>query len=56
VPGYVVVMPDYPSLGVSTDPHPYIHLSIANSVEDMLKAAIPAYVNGYMWIDTHYKK
>jgi len=39
VPGYVVVMPDYPSLGVSTDPHPYTHLSIANSVEDMLKAA-----------------
>jgi len=37
--GYAVVMPDYPSLGVSTDPHPYTHLSIANSVEDMLKAA-----------------
>jgi pimeloyl-ACP methyl ester carboxylesterase len=37
--GYVVVMPDYPSLGVSTDPHPNTHISIANSVEDMLKAA-----------------
>lgn len=35
--GYIVVVADYPGLGVSNDPHPYCHTSLANSVIDLIK-------------------
>ena len=36
--GYIVVMPDYPSMGINRDYHPYMDPSIANSVTDLHKA------------------
>ena len=37
--GYIVLMPDYPGFGDSSDPHPYVHSSLGNSVRDMIVAA-----------------
>jgi|GEM_PF-1619157 len=37
--GYIVVMADYPGMGVNYDPHPYCHESLAYSVIDMIRAA-----------------
>jgi pimeloyl-ACP methyl ester carboxylesterase len=36
--GYIVLVPDYPGLGVDTGVHPYCHRSIAASVVDMIRA------------------
>jgi len=38
--GYIVVVADYPGLGDSTDPHPYCHTSLANSVIDLITACV----------------
>jgi len=37
--GYIVVMPDYPGYGDSRAPHPYVHLSLGESVLLMLNRA-----------------
>lgn len=37
--GYIVVMPDYPGYGDSRAPHPYVHLSLGDSVLLMLNRA-----------------
>ena len=37
--GYIVVMADYPGLGVNHDPHPYCQESLAYSVIDAIRAA-----------------
>jgi pimeloyl-ACP methyl ester carboxylesterase len=37
--GYIVVMPDYPGYGDSQAPHPYVHLSLGESVLLMLNRA-----------------
>lgn len=38
--GYIVVLADYPGLGVNTNVHPYCHISLANSVVDMIRASL----------------
>ena len=37
--GYIVVMPDYPGFGDSAEPHPYVHLSLGDSVRRMVACA-----------------
>jgi pimeloyl-ACP methyl ester carboxylesterase len=37
--GYIVVMPDYPGFGDSVVPHPYVHMSLGNSVRDSVRKA-----------------
>ncbi len=37
--GYIVVMPDYPGFGDSTEIHPYVHSSLGYSVSDIIAAA-----------------
>lgn len=37
--GYIVVMPDYPGFGDSRAPHPYVHLSLGESVRLMVGRA-----------------
>jgi pimeloyl-ACP methyl ester carboxylesterase len=37
--GYIVVMADYPGFGDSTEPHPYVQLSLGKSVLTMLQQA-----------------
>jgi pimeloyl-ACP methyl ester carboxylesterase len=40
--GYIVVMPDYPGFGDSTEPHPYVTMALGTSVKDALAAAARA--------------
>jgi len=37
--GYIVVMADYPGFGDSTEPHPYVQLSLGESVRTILSRA-----------------
>ncbi len=37
--GYIVIMADYPGLGVNLDTHPYCHVSLADSVIGFIAAA-----------------
>ena len=36
--GYIVLMPDYPGFGSNTSAHPYVHMSLGNSVRDLIAA------------------
>ncbi len=38
--GCVVVMPDYPGFGLSTEPHPYVHQSLGESVRKVYKRSL----------------
>ena len=44
--GYIVVMPDYPGFGSNTDDHPFVHMSLGNSVRDLVLAASHAQLFG----------
>ncbi len=47
--GYVVVVPDYPGMGLNFDSHPYVHKSLANGVLDLVK-----YANDKLNADPHH--
>ena len=36
--GYIVVVPDYPGMGIDPGVHPYCHKSLSYSVIDMIRA------------------
>ncbi len=40
--GYIVVMPDYPGFGSSSQRHPYVHLSLGDSVRDIVTVTLTA--------------
>jgi hypothetical protein len=37
--GYIVLMPDYPGFGSNGDAHPFVHMSLGNSVRDLVAEA-----------------